>query len=248
VNERYARYTFKSPLLFQEKLNWEEPLIILITHKDGGIGKTSLAVHITGVLLSRFPKRKTLLLDCDKQHQSWDFFTQARPSYSGDFWQDGNLSVIYNKYRHPISEFLDLDEIDYTVIDIDTPCESTSRVMIDNEPDVVLIPLNKTRKSLGNLAVSLSMISAFERKMGFSPVVIIVPVGISKARIEKRLNEIYDGPINKIFIGQRIRDVEAQMQVAIYEDFRYIWNYEGYEDLYDKFYSVISSVISFVQS
>ena len=73
-------------------------------------------------------------------------------------------------------------------------------------------------------------------------------MGISKARIEKRLNEIYDGHTYKIFIGQRIRDVEAQMQVAIYEDFRYIWNYEGYEDLYDKFYSVISSVISFVQS
>lgn len=170
------------------------------------------------------------------------------PAPSGDFWQDGNLSVIYNNYRHPISEFLDLDEIDYTVIDIDTPRESTSRVMIDNDPDVVLIPLNKSRESLGNLAVTLSMISAIERKMGFSPVVIIVPLGISKARIEKRLDEIYDGHPNKIFIGQRIRNVEDQMQVAVYEDFRYIWNYEGYEDLYDKFYSVISSVISFVQS
>lgn len=52
--------------------------IILCTYDKGGVGKTTLATHITGVLFKR-DRGRILLVDCDSRPDSWRFYKGTRP-------------------------------------------------------------------------------------------------------------------------------------------------------------------------
>lgn len=55
--------------------------VILCTHNSGGVGKTTLAVHLAGVLSKR---GDVLLIDCNDQADSWKFYVSEEPNEEFD--------------------------------------------------------------------------------------------------------------------------------------------------------------------
>jgi len=92
-------------------------LIILCTHNDGGVGKTTLAVHVAGILLSQL--NRTLLIDCDDQADFWQFYTGKTPIKSQDLNTQDNITIICNKDRKSIRGLAKPQQYDHVVLDKD---------------------------------------------------------------------------------------------------------------------------------
>ncbi|MBR8836844.1 MAG: AAA family ATPase [Stigonema ocellatum SAG 48.90 = DSM 106950] len=73
-------------------------MIILCTHNSGGVGKTTLAIHATGVLSSQ-SGRTTLLIDCDDQADSWQFYANRMPDQYELLKFGDSLSILDNQKR-----------------------------------------------------------------------------------------------------------------------------------------------------
>lgn len=148
-------------------------MIILYTHNDEGVGKTTLAVHIAGVLLNKGDS--VLLVDCDDRADFWQFFTDRLPSRSQDTFLVENSTVIWNKKRDSIKKQADLNTYDHVVLDIDSPLQNTVQVILGDDPDIILVPINKSQKvkALRNLPRTLNVISQLESKTDSNPQVII---------------------------------------------------------------------------
>mgnify|MGYP006271659499 CR=1 FL=1 len=54
-----------------------ETKIILYTYNKGGVGKTTLALHITGVLRKQ-TSGKIIMVDCDPRPNSWSFYKRRK--------------------------------------------------------------------------------------------------------------------------------------------------------------------------
>jgi chromosome partitioning protein len=68
---------------------------VLCTHHKGGVGKTEMAIHVTGVLRDRL--ERTLLLDCDSQASAWEFYFAEAPTQEKVPRQvDPRFSVLWN--------------------------------------------------------------------------------------------------------------------------------------------------------
>ncbi len=215
-------------------------MIILCTHNDGGVGKTTLAVHSAGVLISQLDR--TLLIDCDDQADSWQFYTGREPSKLNDIDIEDNRTVISNKNRASIKKLAKPQQYDHVVLDIDSPLQNTVQVIIGNDPDLILVPVNKSQKikALRNLPRTLKVISKLESTAGFASEVIIVPLGIQEDAISQVVSRIdIDNKPKQCKIASAMPDVQEQMQHSIYEDRKYIWDYEGYENMYEYFCSLI---------
>ncbi len=213
--------------------------IILCTHNSGGVGKTTLAVHITGILTSQ--PGKTLLVDCDDQADSWQFFTKNTPSKDFEYFPvNDKLAIFENKNRVKIKTMVDLDEYQNIVLDIDSPLDNTVKVIVDNNPDFVLIPINVSQKhkALENLSKPLEVVTSLEKKAGYSPKVIIVPLGIKPEIISERFEAIENKPQN-CCIAQAMRNVQMPMSEAIYDKKKYLWEYSQYPDIKDYFHSLL---------
>jgi chromosome partitioning protein len=215
-------------------------VIILCTHNDGGVGKTTLAIHAAGVLVAS--SEKTLIVDCDDQADSWQFYTGRIPSKSQDVDTEGYRTVISNKERKLIKS-LALKGYDNFVLDIDTPLRNTVQLIVGNDPNLILVPVNKSQriKALRNLPRTLKVISQLS-KPGFAPKVTIVPLGVAKDSILQIVEKIsVDNKPRDCKIADEIPDLQEKMQLAIYEDRKYIWEYEGYEYLLEYFYKLLTT-------
>ena len=150
-------------------------MIILCTHNDGGVGKTTLAVHIAGVLLNR--QDSTLLVDCDDQADFWQFYIDRNPEKSKDWEWLENSTVMYNGRREAIPKELPKGQYDHIVLDINSPLKNTVQTIVGNDPDLILVPVNKSQriKALRNLPRTLKVIAQLETKAGYAPQVVIVP-------------------------------------------------------------------------
>lgn len=220
-------------------------MIVLCTHNDGGVGKTTLAVHAAGILISR--SIRTLLIDCDDQADFWQFYTGREPSKLNDTDTDDNRTVIFNKKREEkelksIKRLAKPEQYDHVIIDIDSPLKNTVQMIVGSDPDIILVPVNKSQKTkaLRNLPRTLQVISQLESTVGFAPKVIIVPLGIQEDAISQVVSRInIDNKPQNCKIASAMPDVQEQMQHSIYEDRKYIWDYQGYEDMYEYFCSIL---------
>lgn len=213
-------------------------MIILCTHNDGGVGKTTLAVHVTGAL--QFQLGRTLLVDCDDQADSWQFYAEGVPQKLKDVLVKDDISLIWNKNRESIKRLAKPEQYDHIVLDIDSPLQNTVKLIVDNQPDLVLIPVNVSQevKALRNLPRTLSVIAQLEAKTGASSRTIIVPLGVDPNVIGKTINEVKEKP-SRWLVAPPMPDVQQQMQVAIYKEKKYIWEYAGYEEMQDYFCSLL---------
>lgn len=91
-----------------------------------------------------------------------------------------------------------------------------------------------------NLPRILEVISQIKSKFGFLPKVVIIPLGISKDDVLKVVDSIEPSSKPKDYqIADEMPDVQEKMQQAIYDDRKYIWDYEGYEYIYDYFCNIL---------
>ncbi|MCK5718878.1 MAG: AAA family ATPase [Thiomargarita sp.] len=219
--------------------------IILCTHNSGGVGKTTLAVNITGILISQHGK--TLLVDCDDQLESWVFYNGTKPNKNKKFNTiiEDKLDTLENKNQEKITQRrVDLDEYENIVIDIDSPLVNTITTMFDNEPDFVFIPINLSRRTqaLNNLSSPIEVIVERE-KFGYFSQVVIVPLGIKREDVLNRINTIGEMPKN-YQVAQEMRRVGVPMDKAIYGKRRYLWEYAGYTDIKQYFTSLVKRYIN----
>jgi chromosome partitioning protein len=53
------------------------------------------------------------------------------------------LSIIWNPDREPIRRIADTQTYDHIILDMSTPLPDTVKVIVDNYPDFVLIPVSQ---------------------------------------------------------------------------------------------------------
>ena len=218
--------------------------VILCNYNKGGVGKTTLAVHITGILLEQ-KQGRILLVDCDARPDSWRFYMKRRPTGSEGFIKiNSRLSVFWNQPRDKGAKFQRIQKTqllayDYMIIDSDNPPEDTVIMINNHRPDLILIPLNKSqRHSLEDIPDFLELIETVDAvanlnpDIAYYPQVKIVPLGVSQEIIGRSLAE------ENCEIAPAMRDVQDEMVEALGEK-NYIWNYSSCEDLRQYFISLL---------
>jgi chromosome partitioning protein len=216
-------------------------MIVLCTHNSGGVGKTTLAIHTTGILQASALNSRTLLLDCDDQADAWQFYAPERPKKLKDsLIRNDGITVIWNKNRDTLRRIAKPERYDHIIIDIDSPLQNTVQVMVDNQPDLVLIPINHSQvtKALRSLPITLGIVTQLALTTGFTPKTIIVPLGVARDRIEPILSALPTAPY-PLSIAPTMPELQTQMQTAIYQDRRYIWEYQGQENLKSYFQNLL---------
>jgi chromosome partitioning protein len=110
-----------------------------------------------------------------------------------------------------------------------------------NQPDVVLVPVNASQKikALRNLSRTLNVIAQLAEKTGHSPKIIIVPLGVPIADVQAVLQQIDLQNLNWR-LAPAMPNLQDLMQIALYQDRRYIWQYPGYEYLLDYFSNLLT--------
>jgi chromosome partitioning protein len=213
-------------------------MIILSTHHKGGVGKTTLAVHAAGALVSQ-PGR-VLVVDCDSQADAFRFFARRGPERESDLAPiSGRLSVLWNPGRRPLRHVADAAEYDHVLLDIDSPLENTVQTVVQNDPDLVYVPISLPHQALGllHLPDTLSVISALEQRAGRSPRVTIVPLGAAKGKIEAALRGLRERP-RRCSVAAKARSLLRQTSAALAEG-RYVREYDDCQDQLDYFCSLV---------
>ncbi|NJR67020.1 MAG: ParA family protein [Leptolyngbyaceae cyanobacterium CRU_2_3] len=213
-------------------------MIVLCTHNDGGVGKTTLAVHVAGALQANFSR--ILLIDCDDQADFWQFYSNALPKRNKDIFLGGDISVIWNRKREAIRRLAKPEQYDHIVLDMDSALQNSVEMILGSQPDLVLVPVNASQKikALRNLPRTLTVIAQLAEKTGNSPRTVIVPLGIPATAIEPILQqpELQGFPWE---IAPAMPNLQDPMQIAIYQDHKYIWQYPEYADMLDYFSNLL---------
>lgn len=211
--------------------------IILCTQHKGGAGKTTLAVHLAGVLTTQI--NRILLIDCDTQRNAWFFYFQSKARTPLEMKNYNNrLSVIWNPDRKPISRIADPQTYDQIILDMSTPLPDTVKSIVDNNPNRVFIPVSRHPWAVEGLSDTLPVISKLERKAGFTPSVVIVPLGSYKREINDKIQGISELP-SSYKLASRMKYLNKEVDKALDEG-RFIWDYPGLESLNSYFDSLLS--------
>ena len=202
--------------------------IILCTHHKGGVGKTTLSVHIAGVLSEKLGR--ILLIDCDSQGNSHLFYLGNEEVKSLGLKKYNNrLSIIWNPEKRAIHRVADIQTYDHIVLDIDSPLAETVKVIVDNHPDQVLIPVNDHPWAISGLSETLPVIAKLDDISNTTTKVVIVPLGASIKDINNEINTISELPKN-LKIAKKMRFLRPEFNQALKEK-TLIWQYQGYENL-----------------
>jgi len=204
-------------------------MIILSAFNKGGVGKTTLAVHVAGLLAQKW---RVLLIDCVDQYDAFYFFCREEPkpgTKSAALPQraknNERITVIWEPSKRSITRLVDLDDYDHIILDINSPNEDTVTAIVENEPDIILLPINDQALALDRLEDTLSVVAAMEKNTGYQSQVKIIPLGATKAEIKNRLNKITTQPKN-LQITQRIKKHPKEFLEAL-RNGELVWNYEG---------------------
>lgn len=151
---------------------------------------------------------------------------------------NNRLSILWNPEREPIRRIADVETYDYIILDMSTPLPDTVKVIVDNYPDVVLIPVSKHPWAIEGLSDTLPVIAKLEEFAGFTPEVVITPLGSYKQNINERLQNIPNLP-STYKVANRMKDLNKQVDKALDEG-KFIWNYPSFESLSTYFSSLVT--------
>ena len=216
-------------------------VITLVCHK-GGVGKTTTAASMGGILASR--KKRVLLIDIDAQKNLTDTFCQER--------YDNTIATAF-AYRkelpvYPIRERLDIvpssddmcyldisrgndvrknfilreliaavrDRYDYIIIDspaqLDTP---TANALV--AADGVVIPINGDAYSMGGLNQTMELINAVRGY--YNPAISILGVLMTKYNgrriVDRKVRDALDGTFPGLRFEATIRESAALVQAPL---------------------------------
>jgi len=205
-------------------------MIILSAFNKGGVGKTTLAVHVAGLLAET---GRVLLIDCVDQYDAFHFFCRQEPQNElvpQHAKNNENLNVIWNPDQKPISQLVESSEYEHIILDINSPNEDTVKVIVDNEPDIILLPINDQALALDKLGDTLAIVAAMQ-KTNYHSQVRIVPLGATKARIEECLAQIAVKPTN-LQMSKRVKKHLKEFIDALRVG-QFVWHYDGCEYIRD---------------
>jgi len=207
--------------------------IVIAQHK-GGVGKTTLAVHVAGVL-AEDGFEKVLLMDCDSQADSFDFFTKKLPSKSMEIKEGmDKVDVLWNYKREKLSNKNMFSEYDHIVVDIDTAVQNALQVIIEIEPDIILIPIDKQYRSVKHLDEVLSLIA---RNEGITyPLAKVKIVQMGSVHDLNSILNTYENKPKYLDSSFSIPNLEVEFNESL-RDGRYIWDF--YIDIKSIFKGVI---------
>lgn len=221
--------------------------IILCHYDKGGVGKTTLAVHIAGVLRKE-QLGQILLVDCDPRPDAWSFYKGRRPKYQ-EFLSsiDGWLDILWNPpdFNRQFKQIkkADLATYDYIVIDTDSPPEDMVTMMSNNYPDTIVIPINKSQKrSLNDLpsfldtAADVEIRANREPGINYYPIFLVVPLGIEQDRVISKLEAANPKPKN-CQVAPAMENFQDEIDSAL-EQNKYIWDCPGFASTYEYFYNL----------
>lgn len=124
--------------------------VIMCNYTKGGAGKTTMAVHLSGILLEE-TSGQILLIDCDPRPDAWKFYTGSKPNYNQTRTTpvDG-LDLWWNPPQSKGSRFKPIikqeyETYDYIVIDTDSPPEDSLTLLSDTLPNIFLVPIAESQ-------------------------------------------------------------------------------------------------------
>ncbi len=209
--------------------------IVIAQHK-GGVGKTTLAVHVAGVLADN-GLDNILLMDCDSQADSFRFFTKTLPSKSMEIKEGmDEVDVLWNDKREKLSNKNRFSEYDHIVVDIDTRVQNALQVITELEPDIILIPIDKQYLSVEHLPEVLSLIARKEGIINYPTKVKIVQMG-STHNLSSILNSSQNKP--KYLNSNSFSIPNLEIFNNSLRDGRYIWDYSLDIDIKSIFKGVV---------
>ncbi len=184
-----------------------------------------MAVHVIGILQDRTGERN-LLVDCVDQADAYYFFARREPNRALDLMQiSDKLSVINNPGLVALRKIVDLEEYDNIVIDVNSPARDTVKVVLDNDPDMVLLPVNDQALGMHNLKTTVGVIAAIEQRTGYRMRSVVVPLGIDVDIIEDQLAELVSQPKNLALSGPIARHADA-FAFAL-QSGRFVWDVDS---------------------
>lgn len=223
---------------------------VLCVHHKGGVGKTTTAIHITGVFLgSGF---RVLLIDGDSQADSFKFFSEGSAPKPGgerlDTQEDPDtkkkmLTIVSERnddnnatrWAENISKLANDQKFQQVVIDIATDLPNISKILMEIKPDMVLVGVK--RDDIGSFVHLNDMLLALDIALPVigSPLCVkIVPIGVKEADFKHYVKEI---DIN-YEIMPPVDWVPNQAGTAVFIDYEYLWNKNGCEHLWDYYKQV----------
>lgn len=150
--------------------------IVIAQHK-GGVGKSTLAVHIAATLSER-RFSKTLIVDCDSQGDSFRFFASRFPEKPLELVSGmDNVDAMWNPQRERFSTKAAFSEYTHIVVDVDTRINNSLQIILELNPDVVFIPVDDQQLSLIHGDHVVTMINDLIGKFIYLPKVIFVQMG-----------------------------------------------------------------------
>ena len=202
---------------------------ILAVHHKGGVGKTTTAVHVTGILLEG--GARVLLIDGDTQADSYTFFSKGTPPKKpGDAFDaaDGRLRVVSLRPGEALDSIVRAASGDqHVVIDIATDMAQISKMLVEVEPDLVLVGVRKyDRGSYVHLDDVLAQVES-ARALGVAPRVTVVPIGVGP---EDFMRDVVAEP-ESFRVADTVEWSPDVAGEALFAEHRYIWEYPEHAHL-----------------
>ncbi len=202
---------------------------ILSVHHKGGVGKTTTAVHVTGILLER--GEQVLLVDGDTQADSYTFFSKGEPpKRPGDAFDgyDGRLRVVSLKPGESLDSVIrGASQRQHVVVDIATDMSHISKMLVEVQPDLVLVGVRKyDRGSYVHLDDVLGQVER-ARALGVSPNVLVVPIGVVA---DEFLDDVAT-PTDAFRVAEPIDWLPDVAGEALFADHRFVWEFDGHKHL-----------------
>lgn len=217
---------------------------VLCVHHKGGVGKTTTAIHITGVLLGN--ASRVLLIDGDSQADSFRFFSEgSAPKPGGERFttQEGLLTVVNERDNKNPSRLAGMlgklanDKLfEHTVIDIATDLPNISTMLFEIQPDLVLVGVK--RDDIGSFVHLNDMLLAVEQArplISSSLRLKVIPIGVKESDFKEY--------INSRFLDYEVLDpvdwLPVQAGKAVFINYEYLWSEPGYEHLWQYYKQVL---------
>lgn len=216
---------------------------IVCIHFKGGVGKSTTAIHVVGIL-SGLSGQKTLLVDGDRQVTSYSFFNNGNPpSHDEELFFSSVISIIplqtvqtsnaqeMGKRLRKVSKI----KCDHLVVDTTPDPATTNLILAELAPDLILIPVKLddqgSHSQLTPLLKTIARMAAF----GVNPRVKLIPLGGGANNIDPYANDA--GMAYSVTTS--IPLMHKEFGDAVYKEFRYVWELDGCSAIYDTYREIV---------